>query len=116
MNPDSTLAVTKTCPKDGVHLWLIIVRLEPTLPNVSSEPIAPGLGFRLTHHVAWQFVCHLVEAVAHMVLSVMRAAGAREAAAALDEELKVPRMSTFGPLALWAVAAFAEAVELATLI
>jgi len=21
MNPDSTLAVTKTCPKDGVHLW-----------------------------------------------------------------------------------------------
>ena len=20
--PDSTLAVTKTCPKDGVHLWL----------------------------------------------------------------------------------------------
>ena len=22
MNPDSTLAVTQTCPKDGVHLWL----------------------------------------------------------------------------------------------
>ena len=21
MNPDSTLAVTNTCPKDGVHLW-----------------------------------------------------------------------------------------------
>ena len=24
MNPDSTLAVTNTCPKDGVHLcWLV---------------------------------------------------------------------------------------------
>ena len=23
MNPDSTLAVTQTCPKDGVHLWLL---------------------------------------------------------------------------------------------
>ena len=24
MNPDSTLAVTNTCPKDGVHLWALM--------------------------------------------------------------------------------------------
>ena len=23
MNPDSTFAVTQTCPKDGVHLWIV---------------------------------------------------------------------------------------------
>ncbi len=25
MTPDFTLAVTKTCPKDGVHLWSRVV-------------------------------------------------------------------------------------------
>ena len=29
MNPDSTLAVTNTCPKDGVHLWPPTTRRRP---------------------------------------------------------------------------------------
>ena len=32
MNPDSTLAVTNTCPKDGVHLCLWILRFFAAAP------------------------------------------------------------------------------------
>ena len=52
--PDSTLAVTKTCPKDGVHLWLVTTQT-PAPPgpcHLSSVAfpqtlgdIANGIGF-----------------------------------------------------------------------
>ena len=41
--PDSTLAVTKTCPKDGVHLFLGVSRLRCTARNSSQTSSIVGL-------------------------------------------------------------------------
>ena len=48
MTPDSTLAVTKTCPKDGVHLY----RRSGTAPYCALTAIQRRIGLRLLNHPA----------------------------------------------------------------
>ena len=44
--PDSTLAVTKTCPKDGVHLW-IHEQFPPDVPSyVPRTDVEKGLALQ----------------------------------------------------------------------
>ena len=64
MNPDSTLAVTKTCPKDGVHLYpqarVFLVFDEPELGYSStadsmSYEVAQTLGAGQNHVIGSVF-------------------------------------------------------------
>ena len=48
MNPDSTLAVTKTCPKDGVHLCAIVTGFLCWLSFAIWRGVAHVRGRRLT--------------------------------------------------------------------
>ena len=55
MTPDSTLAVTNTCPKDGVHLWLpgTAARMDHVIPCVWTTGKIQGLGLDLSLTYCW---------------------------------------------------------------
>ena len=55
MTPDSTLAVTNTCPKDGVHLWLRVQVAKWAMP--SHAPSYHGYRFpsEIISHAVWLY-------------------------------------------------------------